>query len=128
MSGLLPPVSTINSCESPSCSFRKLAVITYDTILTLPQEIDLLWGRKFRLAALLYIMARYSALITPFIALLGNTIFITTQAFMIPLLSLLATDIAFQSVVKLNLSHAWSDCVSLGSAPTCIWFKISWPC
>jgi len=52
----------------------QLVLIIYDPILTLPQEVELLWSRKFRLAALLYIMARYMAFFTPIFTLLLKTI------------------------------------------------------
>jgi len=55
----------------------QLVLIIYDPILTLPREVDLLWSRKFRLAALLYIMARYMAILAPMFTLLLKTIVTT---------------------------------------------------
>jgi hypothetical protein len=39
----------------------KLALLVYDTLLTLSREIKLIWRGKLRLAALLYFMTRYGA-------------------------------------------------------------------
>jgi len=36
------------------------ALLVYDTLLTLPHEIKLVWRGRIGLAALLYFMARYS--------------------------------------------------------------------
>jgi len=36
-----------------------LVILVYDTLITLPEEIELVWCRKFRLAALFYFLARY---------------------------------------------------------------------
>ncbi|KAF8580278.1 hypothetical protein K439DRAFT_317100 [Ramaria rubella] len=35
-------------------------LIVYDTILTFPYEIEFLWKRKWRLAAVLYFLTRYA--------------------------------------------------------------------
>jgi hypothetical protein len=49
----------------------KLAWLVYDTLLTLPLEIRLVWRGKFGLAALLYFMARYSMLLLRLVIVLG---------------------------------------------------------
>ncbi|KAF8474571.1 hypothetical protein JB92DRAFT_1895966 [Gautieria morchelliformis] len=36
-----------------------LALLTYDTLLTLPSEITYLWHRRVRLGTVLYLLARY---------------------------------------------------------------------
>lgn len=39
-----------------------VVVIVYDTLLTLPHEIALVWRGRFRLAAILYFMTRYAGM------------------------------------------------------------------
>ncbi|KIJ25874.1 hypothetical protein M422DRAFT_273106 [Sphaerobolus stellatus SS14] len=38
-------------------------LLVYDTLLTTAEEVKYIWGRKFRLGSLLYITARYGALV-----------------------------------------------------------------
>jgi len=61
----------------------KLALIIYDTILTLPREVDLLWGKRFRLAALLYIMARYVGMMVLLLDTILDTIQSTNEVFVV---------------------------------------------
>jgi hypothetical protein len=51
----------------------KLALIVYDTLLTLPHEIEFVWKQKLRLAALLYFMIHYPAIPYFLIGTLANT-------------------------------------------------------
>ena len=62
-------------------SLSHLVIILYDTILTLSQENVLIWGRQFRVAALLYMMARYAAILYFLASILAFTIATTTQVF-----------------------------------------------
>ncbi|KAF8515972.1 hypothetical protein BU17DRAFT_93052 [Hysterangium stoloniferum] len=43
--------------------FTALVLFSYDTILTLPAEIQFVWKSRIRLASVLYIIARYSVLL-----------------------------------------------------------------
>jgi Family of unknown function (DUF6533) len=52
--------------SNPSSSLTRLftghsavALLVYDTLLTLPQEIEQVWSRKLRAIALLYFVGRY---------------------------------------------------------------------
>ena len=79
ISRVLPRVSTKNYCLSPdSISLSNLVLIIYHTVLTLPREIDLLWGKRFRVAVLLYIMARYLVIINRLLVLVLNNIVMPT--------------------------------------------------
>ncbi|KAF8478325.1 hypothetical protein JB92DRAFT_1840931 [Gautieria morchelliformis] len=40
-----------------------LALLAYDTLLTLPSEITYIWRRRVRLGSVLYLIARYPALL-----------------------------------------------------------------
>ncbi|KAF8471536.1 hypothetical protein JB92DRAFT_3134975 [Gautieria morchelliformis] len=40
-----------------------LALLAYDTLLTLPSEITYIWHRRVRLGTVLYLLARYPALL-----------------------------------------------------------------
>ena len=39
-----------------------IALLVFDTMLTLPSEIKCIWSKKLRLGSILYVMARYSTL------------------------------------------------------------------
>ncbi|KAF8575530.1 hypothetical protein K439DRAFT_1268667, partial [Ramaria rubella] len=39
------------------------ALLTYDTLLTFPSEVKFIWHKKFRLGTILYLLARYGALV-----------------------------------------------------------------
>ena len=58
--------------------YSNLVILVYDTILTLPREVVFLWGRKIRVAALLYIMARYMFILYYVAITIGQT---TVQVF-----------------------------------------------
>jgi hypothetical protein len=45
----------------------KPALLLYDTMLSLPSEVKFIWRGKFVLAAVLYFMARYGAIISAII-------------------------------------------------------------
>ncbi|KAF8575124.1 hypothetical protein K439DRAFT_1278105, partial [Ramaria rubella] len=46
------------------CTFTPTqALLAYDTLLTFPTEIRFIWHKKFRLGTMLYLLARYSALL-----------------------------------------------------------------
>lgn len=47
---------------------RLVAVIVYDTLLTLGDEINLLWRRKLTLGSYLYILSRYGTMASLFIS------------------------------------------------------------
>lgn len=38
---------------------RAKALLTYDTLLTLPDEVEYVWCKKFKLGTILYLFARY---------------------------------------------------------------------
>ena len=81
MSLLLPRVSIINYWLSLDFISRSnLVLILYDTILTLPREIELIWGRRFRVAVLLYTMTRYCIVSS---RLLMLVIVITAKVFVV---------------------------------------------
>jgi hypothetical protein len=46
-----------------SISLMQAALLAYDTLLTLPSEITHIWGRRVRLGTVLYLLARYPALL-----------------------------------------------------------------
>jgi Family of unknown function (DUF6533) len=53
--------------ESPwsvNVSLTQAALLTYDTLLTLPSEITYIWHRRVRLGTVLYLLARYPMLLT----------------------------------------------------------------
>ena len=83
MSLLLPRVCTNKYCLYPDYISFNLVLIIYDTILTLPREIDLLWGRRFRVAVLLYVMARYPIIILLPLHLISNTIVTPTEVILL---------------------------------------------
>ena len=64
-------------------SFSYLALIIYDTILTFPCEIVFLWGRRIRVAALLYLMARYGAILYFLGCSFEQTVDAATQVFVV---------------------------------------------
>ena len=67
-------------------SLSHLVVILYDTIFTLSLENDLVWGRQFRIAALLYMMAHYGAILYFLAFILALTIATTAQVFVVHLM------------------------------------------
>jgi Family of unknown function (DUF6533) len=38
-------------------------LFAYDTLLTLSIELEYIWGKKFKLGTLLYLLARYAAIL-----------------------------------------------------------------
>ncbi|KAF8524763.1 hypothetical protein JB92DRAFT_2879205, partial [Gautieria morchelliformis] len=44
-----------------------LALLAYDTLLTLPSEITYIWRRRVRLGTVLYLLARYPAILVSII-------------------------------------------------------------
>jgi len=62
-------------------AFSSLSLLLYDSILTLLQEIHLVWRRPIRLGAVLYVMARYLTLITCgiFIAYFINALTVSVE-------------------------------------------------
>ena len=40
----------------------ELAVIAYDTVLSFPQEIKCIWGRKLEIGTILYLFVRYGTI------------------------------------------------------------------
>jgi len=56
-----------------------IALLLYDTILTLPEEIEFIWRKRFRLAALLYFLTRYPAILLLLGSLLGDNLDISLQ-------------------------------------------------
>ncbi|KAF8579117.1 hypothetical protein K439DRAFT_1620803 [Ramaria rubella] len=44
-------------------NYVEIAAFTYDTLLTFPTEVRFIWHKKFRLGTMLYLLARYSALL-----------------------------------------------------------------
>jgi Family of unknown function (DUF6533) len=38
-------------------------LLTYDTLLTLSIELEYIWGKKFKLGTLLYLLARYGIIL-----------------------------------------------------------------
>jgi len=104
MSLLLPWVSTNNYLLAPDCiSCSNLVLIIHYTILTLPREIDLLWGRRYRVAVLLYFMAHYSFIIFELLILVLNTIVMPTEVNLLFMCDIiLAADNWFQSVTNLS--------------------------
>ncbi|KAF8511173.1 hypothetical protein JB92DRAFT_389516 [Gautieria morchelliformis] len=49
----------LNSSAQGYVTTASLTLLAYDTLLTLPQEIEQVWSRKFRAIALLYVVGRY---------------------------------------------------------------------
>ena len=39
------------------------ALLAYDTLITLPHEVEYIWPKKIRLGTMLYLMARYPLLV-----------------------------------------------------------------
>ncbi|KIJ51135.1 hypothetical protein M422DRAFT_244314 [Sphaerobolus stellatus SS14] len=66
-----------------------LTLITYDTLITLEDEITLIWKRKFGLVSTLYLLARYFSIvqssITAFISTLEPTLIISGGQLMSPI-------------------------------------------
>ncbi|KAF8576684.1 hypothetical protein K439DRAFT_1640303, partial [Ramaria rubella] len=56
-----------------------LVIIVYDTLLTLSAEIEVLWSKKLRLAALLYFMARYPGIVCFMGYLIANVLSLDTK-------------------------------------------------
>ncbi|KIJ37193.1 hypothetical protein M422DRAFT_33883 [Sphaerobolus stellatus SS14] len=59
--------TTIENIFLRAQSYSHLAgavLLLYDTLLTLPDEIEFMWKKRFRLGFFLYIMARYGFLIS----------------------------------------------------------------
>jgi Family of unknown function (DUF6533) len=82
------------------------ALLCYDSLLTMALEINLIWQRKFRLAVLLYGLARYGAIIFFILAIsVDFADFDTIQV--IPHLAVLdVTDIiVHRSVFALHMLH-----------------------
>lgn len=40
------------------------ALFAYDTLLTLPHEVHYIWNQRFKLGTILYLLARYAALLS----------------------------------------------------------------
>ena len=55
-----------------------IALLVFDTLLTLPSEIKYIWCKKFRLGIFLYFLARYSLLAT-------SLVYIYVSLFVVPL-------------------------------------------
>jgi hypothetical protein len=68
-----PSVSIIDYCSVlyQSISFES-ALLVYDTLLIFPSEFELVWRGKFRLAAALYHMARYPAMLWMLITIVAD--------------------------------------------------------
>ncbi|KIJ26891.1 hypothetical protein M422DRAFT_271989 [Sphaerobolus stellatus SS14] len=52
-------------------NYAEMAAIVYDTLLTLEDEVTLIWRKKFGLGSILYLLARYctiSQILNPFLA------------------------------------------------------------
>jgi len=52
-----------------------IVLLLYSTILTLPEEISLIWSRKFTAASFLYLMSRYCGILqlaAAFIHIIGE--------------------------------------------------------
>jgi Family of unknown function (DUF6533) len=54
-------------------SLIQAALLAYDTLLTLPSEITHIWGRRGRLGTVLYLLARYPALLYSILVVYLNT-------------------------------------------------------
>jgi len=57
-------VTTVTTITTPFLSFciqyASIAIVYYDYILTFPMEVKYIWGSKFHLSTLMYILCRYS--------------------------------------------------------------------
>jgi Family of unknown function (DUF6533) len=51
----------------------------FDTVLTLPMEVEYIWSEKPRLGSVLYVLARYPTLAFSLILLYINIFVISTQ-------------------------------------------------
>ena len=60
------------------CSFL-LVLIFFDTLLSLPSEIEYIWCKKPRLGSILYILARYSTLTVFIIEIYGSFVSFSLQ-------------------------------------------------
>lgn len=56
-----------------------LAIILYDTVLTLDAEIAFIWKSNFRLVPLLYVTARYFAIIDILFNVIENFVGMSEQ-------------------------------------------------
>ena len=52
----------------------QIALVVYDTLLTLHYEIKYIWMKKFRLGSVLYLLARYSVIINLMIPSVFNSL------------------------------------------------------
>ncbi|KAF8527744.1 hypothetical protein JB92DRAFT_831448 [Gautieria morchelliformis] len=50
-----------------------LALLAYDTLLTLPSEITYIWHKRIRLGSVLYLLARYPAFLSFIIVVYMDT-------------------------------------------------------
>lgn len=50
-------------CTSQLTNYLDAALLVYDTLLTLSDEIKYIWHKKFRLGTVLYWITRYPALV-----------------------------------------------------------------
>jgi hypothetical protein len=57
----------------------KLALLVYDTLLTLPHEIEFVWGHKLRFAAVLYFMTRYATILYFLVIIVANNADVSLQ-------------------------------------------------
>ena len=48
------------------------ALLVYDSILTLSQEVHYIWKKKFKIGTALYMLARYAMLVYIFLQVLGS--------------------------------------------------------
>ena len=61
-----------------------LALLTYDTLLTLGDEIRLIWDKRFNLGSALYILARYCAFISSLLPMINDIIDISVEVWAFP--------------------------------------------
>ncbi|KAK7687274.1 hypothetical protein QCA50_009779 [Cerrena zonata] len=72
--GLSPEevVATLSSIQAQNFFLvAPFALIVYDTILTIPQEIKCIWKRKFSAVTVLYLFIRYGAVLDMLLKILS---------------------------------------------------------
>lgn len=56
-----------------------LAIMVFDTLLTLPLEIQFVWREKFSLPSFLYILGRYANILSVLVDLISNHVVFDLQ-------------------------------------------------
>jgi Family of unknown function (DUF6533) len=59
------------SCNLADGPTLGTVLLAYDTLLTLSIELEYIWGKQFKLGTLLYLLARYAAILDLVLSVVG---------------------------------------------------------